>query len=209
MRDTYVKCADWTWEEKLLYIKACIGEDIPHSKICGNASYKKSDLLETYKNVAAYIYCYSNGMISFNEERDGLNSSANHGVEVNLSELKSEQEKPKRVKVSYERVDFVEHWEYFKLMSKEGDLYVNCTDLSYEGLYGDNINLANALHDGSCIYRKVETEMDWRDEVKSKYSLVDFRNTDDEGCHNLGDWTPEGFVKLCHFVAEMTDKPTN
>ena len=74
------------------------------------------------------------------------------------------EEKPKRIRVEYERVDLVDHWEYFKLMSEEGDLYVNCTDLSYEGFSGDNINLANALHDGSCIYRKVEVEVSEKDE---------------------------------------------
>jgi len=41
-------------------------------------------------------------------------------------------------------------------MQEEGDLYVNCVDLSFEGFYGDNINLANALHDESCIYRRIE-----------------------------------------------------
>tara|TARA_B100001063_G_C16779142_1_gene569390 strand:- start:15104 stop:15775 length:672 start_codon:yes stop_codon:yes gene_type:complete len=84
-----------------------------------------------------------------------------------------EEEKP-RTNIKYERCDFVERWEYFKLMSEEGDLYVNCTDLSYEGFGGDNINLANALHDGSCIYRRIETEITERDEfiefVESKCS---------------------------------------
>ena len=56
----------------------------------------------------------------------------------------------------YEKVEFDDKWKYFKLMHEEGDLYVNCVDLSFEGFFGDNINLANALHDESCIYRRIE-----------------------------------------------------
>ena len=91
------------------------------------------------------------------------------GAKFVISERAWMIKKP-RTKAEYERVDLVEHWEYFKLMSDEGDLYVNCTDLSYEGMLGDNINLANALHDGSCIYRKVEIEIDERQEFIDTYN---------------------------------------
>lgn len=167
MKNTYVKCANWTWEEKLLYIKACIGEDIPHGKICGNASYEKSDLLETYKNVAAYIYCYSNGMISFDEERDGLNSSASHGVEVNLSELKAEQEKPKRVKVSYVKHNVNEEggkfWEVARDWSEGEPCVFHYFNANSYWSVADNDRLLKEYTNRN-LYRKVEIEIDERQE---------------------------------------------
>ena len=59
-------------------------------------------------------------------------------------------------------------------MHEEGDLYVNCVDLSFEGFFGDNINLANALHDESCIYRRIEvTERElFIDHMRGRYPEV-------------------------------------
>ncbi len=209
MRNTYVKCANWTWEEKLLYIKACIGEDIPHSKICGNASYKKSDLLETYKNVAAYIYCYSNGMISFDEERDGVNPSKNHGVEVNLSELKPKQEKPKPtkfVKVEDSIFDLKEEFE-------RGELYSSDCEGHYTQLKCEKKFYLAAYQDS--VYQQVE--IDWRDEL-DRYldSISNLDSNFDEKvtlefskskfAYNMSD---DEFVAACHLVASLTEKPTN
>ncbi|AUR90522.1 hypothetical protein NVP1144O_74 [Vibrio phage 1.144.O._10N.286.45.B3] len=102
----------------------------------------------------------------------------------------------KFVKVEESIFDLKEEFE-------RGELYSSNCEGHYTQLkYKKSLYLA--AHQDS-IYRQVE--IDWRDEVKSKYSLTDFRNLDDGGCINLGDWTPEGFIKLCHFVAELTDKP--
>ena len=49
-----------------------------------------------------------------------------------------------------------EDWEYFKLMSEDGDLYVNCVDSTFEGCYGDSVNLANAIHDKVDLHRRIE-----------------------------------------------------
>lgn len=56
----------------------------------------------------------------------------------------------------YEKVELEEDWEYFKLMSEDGDLYVNCVDSTFEGCYGDNVNLANAIHDKVDLHRRIE-----------------------------------------------------
>lgn len=114
---------------------------------------------------------------------------------VDINEL-SKPKQTKFVKVEESIFDLKEEFE-------KGELYaVNGREKHF--VINNEGWLTNAKSNGN-VYRKVE--IDWRDEVKSKYSLTDFRNLDDEGCINLGDWTPDGFIKLCHFVAELTDKP--
>lgn len=73
----------------------------------------------------------------------------------------------------YEKVEFEEDWEYFKLMSEEGYLYVNCVDSTFEGCYGDNINLANAIHDGVDLYRRSEV-------TERELFISEFNKTTDE-----------------------------
>jgi hypothetical protein len=124
------------------------------------------------------------------------------GVECELKDLKP---KPtKFVKVEESIFDLKEEFESGELYFDAGELSDGYA-LSISGYVKINSKetLCDCYSDGN-VYRQVE--LDWRDEVKSKYSLTDFRNLDDEGCINLGDWTPEGFIKLCHFVAELTGK---
>ena len=91
-----------------------------------------------------------------------------------LIETPEEKEALDEKTYRYEKVEFDDKWKYFKLMHEEGDLYVNCVDLSFEGFFGDNINLANALHDESCIYRRIEvTERElFIDHMRGRYPEV-------------------------------------
>ena len=85
MKNTYVNCKDWSWEDKLLYMKACIGDNLPHSKICGYVTNSKSELLSMYQG-AHYIYCCDSGMIVF--DRETKTPAIYDRNEVKLSDLK-------------------------------------------------------------------------------------------------------------------------
>lgn len=67
MKNTYVECLNWTWPEKLLYIKECIGDDVPHKKLCGHGMMNKAEILNGYIT-AKYLYCDSEGMMSYDDE---------------------------------------------------------------------------------------------------------------------------------------------
>lgn len=47
------------------------------------------------------------------------------------------------------------------------------------------------------IYRKVEKEIDWQDEVVHAYPSIDFKDLDSDGYRNLGSWRPDKFLELC------------
>ena len=85
MKNTYVNCKDWSWEDKLLYMKACIGGHLPNTKFCGYASSSKGELLAMYQS-AHYIYCCDNGMIVY--EKNTSTPKPGCGVEVKLADIK-------------------------------------------------------------------------------------------------------------------------
>jgi hypothetical protein len=62
-------------------------------------------------------------------------------------------------KVEYVPMTTSHHYEIFKAMHDDGDVYVRCEDGEYEGMQGCIINLADAIHDEVTIYRKVEVEI--------------------------------------------------
>ena len=195
MKDTYVKCADWSWEDKLLYIKACIGEDIPHNKICGHATLSKDVLLSLYRG-AWYIYCCDNGMIVY----DGKTNKPAIGgrVEVRLSDLKP---KPtKFVKVEESIFDLKEEFERGELFTKLGDTYIPLSDC--EKAFASSL-LA------SSIYRQVE--IDW---VESVIGLAPIGyGVDRSLSHRLGisgSYDKEQALILANAIIEsLTEKPTN
>lgn len=83
---------------------------------------------------------------------------AHSGFEAKVKPIPKDtsEEKETEPAYRYEKVTFEHAWEYFKLMSEDGDLYVNYVDSTFEGCYGDIINLANAIHDGVDLYRRIE-----------------------------------------------------
>lgn len=74
-------------------------------------------------------------------------------------------EKPKRTKVEYEKVEFEpnEIWKAFKEHQEVGYLYVNTPD-GFECLFDGVFNLAMAISQGDQLYRRIETEIDERQE---------------------------------------------
>jgi len=84
---------------------------------------------------------------------------------INLKEITLADLKPKRVKVSYEKCEFNHAWEMvkeFEESSAETEYYFNKNDdcqIKNIGSLGRELSLGNA------IYRKVEVELTWQEEV--------------------------------------------
>lgn len=119
-----------------------------------------------HSEIANKMALYFNGNIWSNCEKMSLGAYSPLLITpmFKLDVVNVEQPKPKRTKTEYVKVEVGAPWEYFKLMHELGDLYVLCTDDSYEGFDGCITNLTNAVEDviaGSIdgIYRKVETEI--------------------------------------------------
>ena len=83
----------------------------------------------------------------------------------NLGDKPAGYVKP-RTKVEHVPMTTSHHYEIFKAMRDDGDVYVRCEDGEHEGMQGCIINLADAINDEVTIYRKVETEITWQDEAK-------------------------------------------
>ncbi|CAH9011614.1 hypothetical protein VPHF27_0014 [Vibrio phage F27] len=64
--------------------------------------------------------------------------------------------------------------------------------------------LASALDGGFC-YRQVE--VDWRDEVKKEYDAVELPVGARGNLYMGESWDEQEFVKFCHLVASLTEKP--
>ncbi len=184
MKNTYVECLNWTWPEKLLYIKECIGDDVPHKKLCGHGVMNKAEILNGYIT-AKYLYCDSEGMMSYDDEsvdrpirfdyKKLTLSDLKPRTKVELEPIKREpvsteckwdlkgqgQEKP-RTKVEHEKVEFEpeEIWKAFKEHQEVGYLYVNTPD-GFECLFDGVFNLAMAISQGDQLYRKVERPVEW------------------------------------------------
>ncbi len=87
MKNTYVLCKDWSVEDKMLYVKKCIGDDIPHGKLCGYGACSRSEILNLYEG-SNVLYCYSDGMMSYDDEVSP--SRLSDFKQITLEELKSE-----------------------------------------------------------------------------------------------------------------------
>lgn len=55
------------------------------------------------------------------------------------------------------------------------------------------------------IYRQVK--IDWRDEVKEVYDAVEFPVGEQGSLYMREDWDEQEFIKFCHLVASLTEKP--
>ncbi|AUR92491.1 hypothetical protein NVP1173O_15 [Vibrio phage 1.173.O._10N.261.55.A11] len=55
------------------------------------------------------------------------------------------------------------------------------------------------------IYRQVE--IDWRDEVKEVYDAVELPVGEQGSLYMGEDWDEQEFIKFCHLVASITEKP--
>lgn len=136
-------------------------------EICNPADYcmtVKQFLDAGHKFVDGDIYLYGNTMVytvyTIKEDEVARHNLSDDNDD-NLYILKAKALEETNPTYRYDKVEFEEDWEYFKLMSEDGDLYVNCVDSTFEGCYGDNINLANAIHEGVDLYRRIEvTERD-------------------------------------------------
>ena len=127
-----------------------------------------------------------------------------------LHKMTKAEEKKTRTKVVYERVD-----DYlFKLRDDfdKGLLYGINSDGTYWKIATSH-TLAAAYKDRE-LYRKVEREIDWKDELESYFDGVDYLSKSDmiksayngDESENDEAWDSE-FIGMCHLVASLTDKP--
>lgn len=129
--------------------------------------------------------------------------------------------KPKRTKIEYVKCYFSREWEAVKHYNEVGELF----DIDCNGNHTNVNDISGAWYEVVCrnydsLYRQVEVEIDWRDEVKSFLescgkinggsSLDEFTyksNSDFEHINKSNDDYDNEFVRLCHLVADLTDKP--
>ena len=196
MKNTYVCCKDWSWEDKLLYIKACIGEDMPHESFCGHAVNGKNELLNTYRFEAGYIYYRDTEMLSF--DRASTNPFVGKLKEVGIESLRAAEleEKPKRVRVDLKLPNYAtvssaikahEDGVKFVRLLPDGDT----EDLSWFGL-------CECYAKGLKVMIEEETEISERDEfIEAAYkSMIGIERAMDVCEEHLGAMFDSGKFKL-------------
>ena len=118
--------------------------------------------------------------------------------------LKSKPKPP--TKVVYEKVNLSIN-EIAKSMIEGEDFYNHdgsvCFDWKFNGFRKNGIALTGL--NGFDFYRKVEKEIDWRDEVESNLDFIDF----DKGCKSiyLRTWPPikeQQFLEMCRVTLRAT-----
>ena len=131
------------------------------------------------------------------------------------------QSKPNRTKTEFVKVDKNaeggKYWECARDFA-EGGCEFFADGNKYLPVTNNDCLLAN--YKAGLLYRKVENEATWQDEVKEYLSnckdltecvkLVVFTSKPDGGfCEDTGEWIRlQGeFIGLCHLVAELADKP--
>ena len=168
MKNTYVECLDWTWPEKLLYIKSCVGDEIPHNMLCGYAAHSKDEILTEYMH-AKYLYCNERGMMSYDDRDLSKPVIARNQRKIELSSLK-----PKRTRTEYEKVEFNSAWEAVKAF-EDGDVF-HTHFISDGWVVVDQVQQVIPNWQLGKLYCKVEKEIDWREEVSNfvddKYSYI-------------------------------------
>lgn len=117
--------------------------------------------------------------------------------------VKAEEPKP-RTKTVYEKVEYEKAWEAVKHFEDGGELWTNFSENGYRKID----SAPDVLRYLYKLYKQVQKEIDWKDEVKvaaDDFEILcldnDFRDvlTDDRlSCE---------FIKICHLVASLTDKP--
>ena len=145
----------------------------------------------------------SNGEFGVSYPVDGANNPMSSDDNRFILRAAALEEKPKRVKVSYVKVED----SIFDLRPdfEDGELFQAMNNESYQVITGE-LKLAELLSYG-LVCRKVETEIDWRDEVKRLDESAIFH--DDGDLFLIIDSKSDDFISMCHDVASLTEKPTN
>lgn len=191
MKNTYVECLNWTWTEKLSYIKKCIGDEIPHKMLCGYAVHSKEEILNDYMH-AKYLYCNESGLMSYDGKDSSSPSIGQAQRKVELSELKPKHTQTEYVKVTESIFDLRDEFERGELFNGPSEEFEIKT-----------VSHLAACFDTGTLYRRVEKEIDWRDEVKA---MVDDEHSyiliDDNGIVNslISPKSKVNFLELCRVV---------
>ena len=155
MNGTYVECLNWTWDQKLTYIRACIGNEIPHKKLCGHARLSKDEILGEYIS-AKYIYCSDSGMLSYDGE--SIESPSTNNKKVAFDEIVGSKKEP-RTKEVHEKVE-LSLVEKVTLLDSGEWLYTKPNGRTHIDLECAKSWSLAAL-DGVEVYRKVTKPIEW------------------------------------------------
>ena len=112
----------------------------------------------------------------------------------------------KRTKTEFVKCSFIASWAALKTFEEGDELYL----LSNE-VYIKPQDIYQVVGNHDNLYRKVEREVTWQDEVNEFIAKSDAISLN----HNLGMFQAFDadsvecceFIRMCHLVAEMTDKP--
>lgn len=134
-------------------------------------------------------------------------------MQIQNDELNIKKESP-RMKVEYVKVD----------PNEDGGSFWECARDFVEGgmIYVDELGVAEPVDNHELlfkyktkrIYRKVEIEITWQGELKEYLENCEELNDDDSVIHDAYKVSisesckfNKEFIKMCHLVASMTDKP--
>lgn len=129
--------------------------------------------------------------INSNDEEDEISGM----TELTLKDL-AKPNPTKFVKVEESIFDLKSEFE-------RGELYSSDCEGHYTQLKCEK-KLYLAAHQDS-VYRQVE--IDWRDEVKEVYDAVELPSGEQGSLYMGEDWDEQEFIKFCHLVASLTEKP--
>lgn len=108
--------------------------------------------------------------------------------------------KPK-TKIEYVKCEFNSAWEAVKAFEEGENLYTGTVNTK---IMLDNYSeVADEVMNGSDIYRRVEREVTWQDDVIDSMDAISLNCT----IAHLIDFSPETLIKLSGIIASRTDKP--
>lgn len=119
--------------------------------------------------------------------------------------------KPERTKAEFVKCEFSSLSKAFEEHEKE-PLHIKCVDGEFQCI--NDLGVLHNVNNGKDLYRKVERDVTWQDEVCEflNEKPIRGRKLSVELIAELDDieWdviSEPDFIGMCHLVAEMTDKP--
>lgn len=160
------------------------GEDFEHTK---TLNFIRDRLVEVHGEPKNLDYMHKlNNAIAFVEDME--NKKAAYAVGA-----KGEQEKPKRTKVEYVRVEYNKPWEVIKLYDDGVELFKSASD----ELQMEKINsIALRANSGYDFYRRVETEITERQEFIDEVCAINEKTHGERRQYLVESLFDSGRVKL-------------
>lgn len=206
LTNTYVDCRSWSVEDKIKYMKLCIGNDLPHSKICGWASYSLDSLIDIYSK-CTFIY-FDGSMLSQDQCETPVLMSGRNLVSLDeiLRAAALEEKKP-RTMVKYEKWNFECAWHAIKAFEDGERIYTKRSHKDY--ILIDNApDVLRFLYD---LHERIETPITWQEELYDYLDSSCEMSDDFDDSFTIGiegkplefNLNDDEFVDMCKFVASL------